>query len=247
MEKTRLRPSDLSVCRAIHGLTLSGILIGMVSLVAVFDGSPRLAVIWLIVALVIDGIDGPLARRWNISAVVPKYDGHILDIVIDFVTCVFVPVVFAWEFEVVPHNALGKATIAVVLATSTLWFARTDMMTDDKWFRGFPAMWNLIVPTLWLLNADDHHRLAVPVLLVLSVLCVTDIEFAHPVSVAQWRVPNIIATSWWLLVMIVLTIIWPDHSRLGSLALILGPAWTVYTIVAHHRQRNAAAPRPTAA
>lgn len=233
----RLTVSDVSACRAIHGLTASGILAGMLAIIAVLDGSPRAAVLLLLLAQVIDGIDGPLACHYDIRAVIPKYDGYILDLVIDFVTCVLVPAVFAWQFMVVPHNALGEVSIALMLTTSAMWFSRTDMMTDDHWFRGFPGVWNLVVPTLWLLDAP--HGVAAVVLLGLSVLSMTDVQFAHPVQAEQWRRANIGFLGLWMATMFALTLEWPFRHRFGDIALMAGPAWiAVSTVMRIRGQRH---------
>jgi len=95
MSDTR-RPRDFSL--ALHAFTASGVLVGMAALVAVLDGSARLAIVWLLVAQLIDGIDGPLARRLLPDDDDPEYDGYVLDLVIDFVTCVLVPAAFLWQF-----------------------------------------------------------------------------------------------------------------------------------------------------
>lgn len=229
--------ADLSVCRCIHLLTASGIVVGMLAIVAVLDESPRAAVLLLVLAQLIDAIDGPLARRFDIRAVIPKYDGYVLDLVIDYVTCVLVPAVFAWQFGVVGDGPAGQFAIAAMLVTSAMWFSRTDMMTDDHWFRGFPGVWNLVVPTLWLL--DTPNEAAVGVLLVLSVLSMTDVEFAHPVQAHQWRRPNLVFVTIWVASMTVLTITFPDRSALTDVALLLGPAWTLgSTAMRHVEQRR---------
>lgn len=208
----------------------------MLALVAVLDGSPRLAVIMLVLAQVIDGLDGPLARHWDIATVLPKYDGYILDLVIDYVTCVLVPAAFAWQFVVVPHNGPGQVAIAAVLATSALWFSRTDMMTDDHWFRGFPAVWNMIIPTLWLFQAN--HTVAIIVILGLSALSMSDVEFAHPVQVHKWRVENIGFMALWIVVMVALTAVAPDRSVWGDVALLIGPAWVIGSTAVHDIERR---------
>ncbi len=232
----RLSVSDVSACRAIHGLTASGILAGMLAIIAVLDGSPRAAVLLLLLAQVIDGIDGPLARHYDIRAVIPKYDGYILDLVIDFVTCVLVPAVFAWQFLVVGHNAFGEVAIALMLTTSAMWFSRTDMMTDDHWFRGFPGVWNLVVPTLWLLDAPQG--VAVAVLLGLSLLSMTDVQFAHPVQAEQWRRANIGFLGIWMTTMFALTLEWPYRHTIGNIALMTGPAWIALSTVMRIRSQR---------
>jgi phosphatidylcholine synthase len=219
------RPTDLSVCRLIHTLTVSGIIVGMLALLAVVDGAPRAAVLLLIVAQVIDGVDGPLARRFDISTVMPRYDGYILDVVIDYVTCVLVPVTFAWQFDLLPHNVAGGLTIAFVLTTSAMWFSRTDMMTDDHWFRGFPAAWNLVIPTLWLLQAPVE--VTAVVLVGLSLLSMTDVEFAHPVQVVRRRTATIAFMVVWVGAIVGLTLDGPrEPSLLTGAVLLVGPLWT---------------------
>ena len=226
MPLPRARPSDLSVCRLIHALTVSGIVVGMLALLAVVDGAARAAVLWLVLAQVIDGIDGPLARRFHISTVIPRYSGFVLDVMIDYVTCVLVPVTFAWQFDLVPHNVAGGLTIAFVLTTSAMWFSRTDLMTDDHWFRGFPAGWNLVIPTLWLLDAP--FEVTAVVLVALSVLSMSDVEFAHPMQVVRHRPLSVTAMVVWLGAIVGLTIDAPREPNLFTAALLLaGPLWIV--------------------
>jgi phosphatidylserine synthase len=81
----------------------------MAALVAVLDGSARMAIIWLLVAQLIDGIDGPLARRLLPDEATTKFDGYVLDLVIDFVTCVLVPA--AWF---ACARTLGQAPVGFV-------------------------------------------------------------------------------------------------------------------------------------
>ena len=83
----------------------------------------------------------------------PRIDGFTLDLIIDYVACVIVPACFMYEFKVVPQNNFGIAVLCVLVATSAIWFARRDMMSEDNWFRGFPAAWNLVAPVMFLMEA----------------------------------------------------------------------------------------------
>lgn len=218
------QPTDQSVGRFIHAFTASGIIVGMLALIAVLDGSPRSAVLLLILAQLIDGIDGPLARRYDIATSMPRYNGEVLDLVIDYVTCVLVPATFAWQFRVLPHNVAGEITVALMLTTSALWFSRTDMMTADHWFRGFPGVWNLVVPTLWLLHAPGE--ITVMALVGLSVLSMSDVEFAHPVQVTQRRRATVSVTAVWIVTIVVLTVLDAPNPTVFMVAvLLLGPLW----------------------
>lgn len=193
MSDTR-RPRDFSL--ALHAFTASGVLVGMAALVAVLDGSARLAIVWLLVAQLIDGIDGPLARRLLPDDDDPEYDGYVLDLVIDFVTCVLVPAAFLWQFEMVPHDRYGMLVVAVLLMTSSLWFSRTDQISEDGWFRGFPSAWNMAVPTLWIMAGNGLANAVV--ILLLSALTLSNVEFAHPVRAAQWRRTHLLAMAVWI-------------------------------------------------
>ena len=161
-------PRDMSL--ALHAFTATGVLVGMAALVAVLDGSARLAIIWLLVAQLIDGIDGPLARRLLPDEATTKFDGYVLDLVIDFVTCVLVPAAFLWEFNMVNHDRSGMIAVAALLMFSCLWFSRTDQQDSESWFHGFPASWNMVIPTLWLLNSS--HTVTLVVVGCLSILSV---------------------------------------------------------------------------
>jgi phosphatidylcholine synthase len=135
-----------------------------------------------------------------------------------------VPVTFVWQFDLLPHNVAGGLTIAFVLTTSAMWFSRTDMMTDDHWFRGFPAAWNLVVPTLWLLDAPVE--LTAVVLIGLSLLSMSDVEFAHPVQVVRRRPATIAFTALWTGAIVGLTLAAPrDPSLLTACLLLAGPLW----------------------
>ncbi len=227
---------DLSL--ALHAFTASGVLVGMAALVAVLDGSARLAIVWLILAQLIDGIDGPLARRLLPEEATTKFDGYILDLVIDFVTCVLVPAAFLWQFEMVPHDRAGMIAIAAMLLFSCLWFSRTDQQDEENWFHGYPASWNMVVPTLWLL--ETPHAVNLVVVGVLAILTMTNIQFAHPVRVVQWRAWNMAAITFWVLGVLFATMAAPDIPALLIALTVLGPLM-IFTATTARAVHNLAA------
>lgn len=218
MSDTR-RPRDYSL--ALHAFTASGVLVGMAALVAVLDGSARLAIVWLLVAQLIDGIDGPLARRLLPDDDDPEYDGYVLDLVIDFVTCVLVPAAFLWQFEMVPHDRYGMLVVAVLLMTSSLWFSRTDQISDDGWFRGFPSAWNMAVPTLWIMDGNGLANAVV--ILLLSALTLSNVEFAHPVRALQWRRTHLLAMAVWIGAVVTALAMGGEANVGVQAALLVGP------------------------
>ena len=167
---------------AIHTLTASGAVLGMLALQSIFNGDVRSALIWLLLSQVLDGLDGPVARRFDVMVTTPRIDGHVLDLVVDYVTCVVVPIAFMIHFDMLPaHFEIALAGLTFMF--SALWFARTDQETEDSWFNGFPAAWNLAVPTLYVAHATQTQ-----VTVVIFVLCVsqlTTFQFPHIVK-SEW-------------------------------------------------------------
>ena len=77
---------------ALHSFTGLGVVVGLFALTAVFSGHPAAAVGWMLVAVLMDGLDGPLARSWGVAEALPEIDGCTLDTVVDYFNCVVVPV-----------------------------------------------------------------------------------------------------------------------------------------------------------
>lgn len=168
----------------VHVLTALGAALGFLALQAVFAGNLTLAFIWLGVALVVDAVDGPLARRFSVKSRAKRYDGALLDLVVDFVTYVFVPAAMLLRPEVMaaPYGLI--AGLAVTLA-SALYFADTGMKTDDWWFRGFPAVWNIVV--FYIVVFAPPSWLALAIILIATAMMFLPVVFVHPVRVRRWR------------------------------------------------------------
>ena len=226
--KFKANQVDLSI----HALTVTGILAGMAALVAVLDKSPTAAVVWMMVAVLIDGIDGPIARRWMSNTELPRFDGYILDLVIDYVTCVVVPAAFMWQFEIVGHDLIGQLAVAAILGSSALWFSQTTIANAEHWFRGFPAAWNLVIPTIWLLGLDTNLNIAISFLL--ATLTLSSVEFPHTLQVLQFRKLNVLATSFWMLCIIAFSFRSAELSTLPHGMLLVGPT-AISAIVIKHK------------
>ena len=168
----------------LHVLTASGAAAGLVALQAVFNNQWHQALLWLIVCQVLDGLDGPIARKLDVTIHAPRIDGHVLDLVVDYLTCVVVPVALLARLDLLPmHFQIWVA--GAIFITSALWFARIDQETDDHWFNGFPAVWNLVVPSFLILGATPQTVMLVSILLCIVQL--TTIKIPHLVRVEWMR------------------------------------------------------------
>ena len=173
-----------------------GVIFGALALQAVLDNRPDIAIIWLMATMVVDAVDGPVARALGVKEKLPQIDGYVLDLVIDYVTCVIVPAAFMYQFDVVPRNAFGLAVLGFMVLTSAIWFSRTDMMTDDNFFRGFPAAWNMVGPLLWVIQANEGFGAAMTILF--SVLSLTNMPYPHIVRAKFLRPLTLVAAVVWL-------------------------------------------------
>jgi phosphatidylcholine synthase len=203
---------------AVHLFTTLGALVGMLALEAVFERRAKAVMIYLLLTQVIDGIDGPMARQIDIVTTVPKIDGYVLDLVIDYVTCVIVPAAFLHEFDLLPRGAsLPLACLIVFL--SAIWFSRTDMMTEDNWFNGFPATWNLIAPSMFILHTPQWAN-AVAVV-GLCALMMTNVKFPHPVRSQGMRTVTLGFTTAWLAALCWASLKYDRESLFAKIAVVV--------------------------
>jgi len=157
---------------------------------------------WLGVALVIDAIDGPIARRLDVVRLQPNWSGEILDLVVDFLTYVFVPAYAITASGLLLPLAAPVLGVGIVVS-SALYFADRRMKAADNHFRGFPALWNAVAFYLFLLHLPPAlSTLAVAVLIALTFV---PIHVLHPVRVVRLRWLTLwLVAAWAVLALIVL-------------------------------------------
>jgi phosphatidylcholine synthase len=178
----------------VHVFTALGAALGFLALEAVIRGNLTLAFWWLGAALAVDAIDGPMARRLNVVETASRYDGALLDLVVDFITYVFVPAAMLMRPEVM-SAPWGIAAGLMITLGSALYFADTHMKTDDLWFRGFPAVWNVIV--FYIVVFAPPTWLSMLVITVLAALMFLPVIFVHPFRVRRWRNATIAVLGAW--------------------------------------------------
>ena len=187
-------PAQTLMAWLVHIFTASGAILALLALLAVEDGQWVLALTWLSIALIVDGVDGSLARWAKVKERAPRVDGDTLDLVIDYLTYVFVPTLFLWRAGLIPE-ALAPWLAAGIQLSSLYLFARTDMKTEDGYFRGFPALWNLVAFYLFVLQPDPAIGAAVVVLFI--AMTFAPIHFVHPFRVRGYGVWLPILAAMW--------------------------------------------------
>jgi phosphatidylcholine synthase len=179
---------------SVHVLTASGVAFALVALILATGGQWPAMFTFLGLALIVDGIDGPLARAFNVAEVLPRWSGDTLDNVVDFVTYVFVPAYAIAGSGLLPPSLALPAGIAIVV-TGALYFADRDMKKADNFFRGFPVLWNLAAFYLDMLQPAEW--LAAAIVALLAVLTFAPIRFLHPLRVTRLRTLNIVLLALW--------------------------------------------------
>ena len=178
----------------VHVLTASGAALALLALILATGGQWAAMFFCLGVALIVDGIDGPLARKFNIAEVLPRWSGDTLDIVVDFVTYVFVPAYAIAASGLLPAELALAAGIVVVI-TGAIYFADRAMKTEDNFFRGFPVLWNLAAFYLDLLTPSEWVTAAI--VAALALLTFMPIKFLHPLRVTRLRTLNVVLLGIW--------------------------------------------------
>ena len=180
---------------AVHVFTACGAACALLALIAAASADWTGMFLWLGLALIIDGVDGTFARRLRVAELLPRWSGDVLDFVVDFTTYVFVPAYAIAEGAVLPAS-VALALGLIVTVTGALYFADRRMKTADSYFRGFPALWNVVAFYLFLLKpAPWLGALAV---IVLAAATFAPIHFVHPIRVPRWRLLNLAALALWI-------------------------------------------------
>jgi len=169
---------------SVHLFTAIGASLAMLALLEAAQQNWAMMSIWLAVAFIVDGIDGPLARKFDVTENAPVIDGVLLDLIIDFLTYVMIPAYALYGSGLLPGWS-GWLVVLLIPFGSALYFADTRMKTEDKSFRGFPGCWNMVV--LALLVIVPPWEVILGLVLILSVAQFLDLKFIHPVRTQRWR------------------------------------------------------------
>jgi phosphatidylcholine synthase len=210
---------------AVHVYTASGSVLGLLIVLAAFDGD-AVAALWLgLVALIVDGTDGMLARRLRVKETIPWFDGARLDDIVDYLTYAFAPVVLLWTTGSLPGGAVGWVVAALPLLASSYQFCRVDAKTEDHAFLGFPSYWNVVA--FYAVVLDLAPAVVATVLVVCSVLVFVPVRYLYPSRTAALRGLSLVLTAVWLVTYAVLLVQVPDPA---PVVVALSLAYLVYYV-----------------
>jgi len=168
----------------IHMLTAVGASLAMLALLEAMQHNWSGMALWLALAFVVDGIDGPLARHFEVSKYAPEIDGVLLDLIVDFLTYVMIPAYALYASGMLPGWS-GWVAVLLIPFASAIYYSDTRMKTEDYSFNGFPGCWNMVVLPLLVITPPWWITLSVVVLLAIAMFA--PLKFIHPVRTKRWR------------------------------------------------------------
>ncbi len=169
----------------------------------------------------VDGVDGPVARLAKVKEVLPRIDGAVLDLVVDYFNYCVIPALAIWRFGLVPEGFELPAA-AFCIATSLYCFGNKDMKTDDYYFRGFPAIWNVAVLYFYLIGSNPWFNLVV--IALLGLLTFLPLKFVHPFRVRRGRGLTLAMTVLWTILTLAL-LLWGDEEPLKDTSPLVFWLW----------------------
>lgn len=186
---------------AVHVLTASTAIVALMTLYAIHKHQ-FVHALWLMgIAILIDAIDGTLARYFHVKLVAPKIDGALLDNIVDFLNYVITPCFFLLIEPNMLNTQYEWLVLSCVALASTYQFTQNDAKTADHFFKGFPCYWNIVIFYLFIFNTSSLFNAIV--LLALSVLVFVPIKYVYPS-----RMDYLTTERWLKLTMIMASILY---------------------------------------
>ncbi|MBI3166128.1 MAG: hypothetical protein HYZ24_15705 [Chloroflexi bacterium] len=161
----------------VHLFTATGAIWGLLGIFAVFEGDYKMMIVWMIVAMLVDGLDGGLARLADVKTHAKGVDGALLDNILDYLNYVVVPAIFMIQTDLLPAS-VKWLTACLILLTSAYQFTQTDAKTDDHHFKGFPSYWNVAALYMLLMNLPPWVNFGF--LMLFNVMVFIPVKYIYP-------------------------------------------------------------------
>ena len=177
-----------------HAFTLTGVVWAALATISLFEGQIRHMWLWLGIALLVDAVDGSIARAVRVSEYAPGFDGATLDNIVDYLTWTFIPALFMAFHLPFGSRTLGIAMALLVCVSSMFCYCNVSLKTPDHYFMGFPAAWNVVAAIMWIFQTGAVFNLVATVILAVLVWVAAT---AALVAYAPVR-PIILTGIWWV-------------------------------------------------
>ena len=224
------RNINILLAWSVHFLTCSGLIAGFFALICIFKNDPTSAFLFLGLALLIDAIDGSLARKFKVKVFIKNIDGRMLDSVIDFFNYIIIPSVMIYWFKLVPVN-FEFIIPSIILIISAVSYSNSNVMTSDNFYKGFPCVWNILVFYLYILDFSQiFNLLLISIFIVLKFI---PIKYIHPLRVEKYKKYSILFMLLWFFssLKILLNSLYSLNSYFDYLSLFVWTISNLYFVV----------------
>ena len=216
-------PTLKIIAWSVHLLTASGLVAAFMALIAVSNEDWRQSFLWLFLCFLIDGVDGFLARKFNVIEVLPFMDGKTIDFVVDFVAYLVVPAFFFYKADMVTSSMMIPALI-IILVSSALYYGKKEMVKDNLYFIGFPVLWNIVVFFLFFVF-DNNPTLNFLAVVFFGILHFVPIRFAYVTRHKHLFWPHAVFSTIGLLAALVIIYRYPTRSVLAEIGTYIAIAY----------------------
>lgn len=221
----------------VHLFTATGAVWGFLALRAVFAHEWKLAILYMAAAILVDGLDGFLARWADVHTYASGLDGALLDNILDYLNYVVVPAFFLIEAELVPAAVALPCAFAILL-TSAYQFTQVDAKSDstnEYFFKGFPDFWNVLVIYMIALEFDSWLNFAF--LVLFSILIFVPIKYIYPTRTKRLKKLTLFLTYFFGSFGIVALILYPNEPKwLWWVTLIYGVYYVALSLWPQKRE-----------
>lgn len=179
---------------AVHVFTGLGIVCALMCARAIISLHFEAAFFWLGIAFFIDGVDGMFARKARVKEVLPTFSGETLDLVIDYVTYVFLPALMLLQAGYL-SGWFGILLASLICLSSLYHFSDEGSKADDNCFVGFPAIWNIVA--FYIFAFATPLAVTAPLILICVALTFVPLKWVHPMRVVALRPLTLLACLVW--------------------------------------------------
>lgn len=213
MTKTHTIKESPSLLRSaaawgVHLFTASGAVWGLFAILAIFDGNYKAMILYMIIAMLVDGFDGMLARWADVKKYAAGIDGALLDNILDYINYVLVPAIFLLKAPGILPDSVKLFTACSILLTSAYQFTQTDAKTNDHHFKGFPSYWN--VAALYMLLMELPPWVNFGFLMLFNILVFVPVKYIYPSRNSALRQLTLVLTYLYGIVGIWGLMLYPD-------------------------------------
>jgi len=156
-----------------HFLTLAGLAFAAVALMGIYDGRYDMAARFSLLVLLVDRLDGTLARKFKVRQIFPGISGETLDTITDLVGLTFVPMILFWKTGLFIEG-LGGVLVIAATVTASWKYSRKENFLKTGYSVGAPPIF-FSVFLFYFLRLPGFYPTVYTVFLIL--LCLSPIKY----------------------------------------------------------------------